>query len=250
MVKAGVRRVHVTCRTRVRPAVSHNVVGRVKGRDVTAPALSLSAHYDTVPGTPGAGDNAGGVAVAMAAAECLQRRPPRGDVHVVLFGGEEIGLAGARAYARAHRERWPGMRLAVYFDGMGDVIGRNKLQVNGYHDLMDWAMGVADACGYRCDAQDSISMLDNAWLNYHGVASIRPWRPPQHHWHGARDDMSVMGEQVLLDNAAYAVELLQRASEPDAAPFTPGVPYNMVRRIREGLDGRKLWGYGAGVRAS
>jgi len=243
LVKEGCRRVHIDCRTRIRPATSHNVVGLVKGADPKAQTLSLSAHYDSVPGTPGAGDNAAGVAVAMAAADSLQQRPPRGDVRVVLFGGEEIGLWGARAYARDHTSWWRNMRLAVYFDGMGDVIGRNKVQVNGYHDVLDWATEVAEGCGYRCDAQDSISMLDNAWLNYYGVPSIRPWRPPQIHWHGALDDMSVMSEQVMLDNARYAVELLHRASAEDPAPFTAGIPHPMLHSIREHLDGSKSWGY-------
>lgn len=244
LVKQGCKRVHVDCQTRIRPATSHNVVGLVKGADPKAQTLSLSAHYDSVPGTPGAGDNAAGAAVAMAAADSLQRHPPRADVRVVLFGGEEIGLWGARAYARAHRSWWGNMRLAVYFDGMGDVIGRNKIQVNGYHDLLDWSARVAEACGYRCDAQEGgICMLDNAWLNYYGVPSIRPWRPPQIHWHGALDDMSTIGEQVMLDSARYAVELLHRASTPDPAPFAPGIPAPMLQRIRQDLDTNKAWGY-------
>ena len=60
---------------------------------------------------------------------------------------------------------------------------------------------------------------------------------------GACDDMSVMSEQVMLDNAKYAVELLLRASASDPAPFTPGIPDPMLHRIRDHLDHRKLWGY-------
>ena len=243
LVKEGCKRVHLNCQTRIRPAFSHNVVGLVKGTDPKAEKLNLSAHYDSVPGTPGAGDNAGGVAAAMAAAAALQKHPPRGDAHVVLFGGEEIGIWGSRVYAHAHTDWWPRTRLGVYFDGTGDVIGRNKLQANGYRDLMDWAMDVARTCGYRCDAQEGYSFLDNGWLAYFGVPSLRPWRPPQLHWHGMLDDMSVMSEDVLLDNARFAVEILLRASAEDPAPFTPGVPPPLANQAREKYDSCGLWGY-------
>ena len=244
LVKEGCKRVHVNCQTRIGPATSHNVVGLIQGTDAKAEKLNLSAHYDSVPGTPGAGDNAAGVAVAMAAATALRKHPPRGDVHVALFGGEEIGIWGSRVYARTHTDWWPRTRLGVYFDGMGDVIGRNKLQANGYGDLMNWAMEVARLSGYHCDAQEGYSFLDNGWLAYYGVPSLRPWRPPQLYWHGAHDDMSVMSDDVMLDNAKFAVELLHRASAKDPAPFAPGVPPPLLSQAREHYDLCKLWGYG------
>jgi len=250
LLKERCRRLHLDCQVRIREKVSHNVVGLIEGRESGAHTLSLSAHYDTVPGTPGAGDNAAGVAVVLAAADALRRHPPRGDVRVVLFGAEELGLVGARAYARAHRAWFRDMRLGVYFDGMGDLVGRNKVQANGYRDLLEWSMNVAEACAYRCDAEDILCLLDNAWLNYYGVPTIRPWRKPQLHWHGAPDDMSVIGEQVLLDNARYAVELLHRASAPDRPPFTPGLPPPVLRRVRDYLDLDPRWGFREQRRAS
>jgi hypothetical protein len=60
--------------------------------------IVLSAHYDTVAGSPGAGDDASGCGVALAAAADLGRTPRRHTVRVVLFDAEEVGLRGSRAF--------------------------------------------------------------------------------------------------------------------------------------------------------
>jgi hypothetical protein len=73
-----------------------NVEGVVPGQ--TAEEIVLSAHYDSVPGSPGAGDDASGCGVAIAAASELRRTPLRHTVRVVLFDGEEAGLRGSEAW--------------------------------------------------------------------------------------------------------------------------------------------------------
>lgn len=75
-----------------------NVEGVVPGQ--TAEEIVLSAHYDSVPGSPGAGDDASGCGVAIAAASELRRTPLRHTVRVVLFDGEEVGLRGSEAWLR------------------------------------------------------------------------------------------------------------------------------------------------------
>jgi hypothetical protein len=73
-----------------------NVEGVVPGQ--TAEEIVLSAHYDSVPPSPGAGDDASGCGVAIAAASELRRTPLRHTVRVVLFDGEEEGLRGSEAW--------------------------------------------------------------------------------------------------------------------------------------------------------
>lgn len=61
-------------------------------------AIVLSAHYDTVAGTPGAGDDASGCGVVLATAAELLRTPLQHTVRVVLFDAEEVGLRGSRTF--------------------------------------------------------------------------------------------------------------------------------------------------------
>jgi hypothetical protein len=55
----------------------------------------IGAHYDSVPDTPGADDNASAVAVLLAVARSVG---PRSDVAYVAFNGEECGLAGSHEF--------------------------------------------------------------------------------------------------------------------------------------------------------
>lgn len=83
-----------------------NLVGVSPGRRPDLPAVLLMAHYDSVPGSPGAADDAAGVAGVLEAARAIQARGPADrDLVVLLTDGEELNLDGARAFFSEHRLR-------------------------------------------------------------------------------------------------------------------------------------------------
>jgi len=78
-----------------------NVIATIPATTGSAPQIIVGAHFDTVSGSPGANDNASGVAVVLAVAQMLVELPCRNAaVTVVLFDQEEIGLFGSRAFAQ------------------------------------------------------------------------------------------------------------------------------------------------------
>jgi hypothetical protein len=78
-----------------------NLVGVLPGRDRTSSAMALMAHYDSVPGSPGAADDAAGVATALEVVRAIKAHGvPARDVVVLLTDGEETGLLGANAFFR------------------------------------------------------------------------------------------------------------------------------------------------------
>ncbi|MEO1506707.1 MAG: M20/M25/M40 family metallo-hydrolase [Cyanobacteria bacterium J06633_23] len=77
----------------------YNLCLSLPGRQVLAPVV-IGAHYDTVPGCPGADDNATGVAVLLELARLFSAQPPRRPVRLVAFDLEEYGLVGSRAYVQ------------------------------------------------------------------------------------------------------------------------------------------------------
>jgi hypothetical protein len=80
-----------------------NVVGRLRGTDSNAPAVALTAHYDTVAGSPGAADDGAGVAAVLEVLRALRSGPPpRRDVVVVFTDAEELTLDGAEAFFAGH----------------------------------------------------------------------------------------------------------------------------------------------------
>lgn len=76
-----------------------NLIGVLPGKNRALPALALMAHYDSVPGSPGAADDATGVASALEIIRAIKSQgTPERDIIVLITDGEEAGLLGAQAY--------------------------------------------------------------------------------------------------------------------------------------------------------
>ncbi|MBP6789888.1 MAG: M28 family peptidase, partial [Candidatus Promineofilum sp.] len=123
--------------------------------------LVMSAHFDTKPGTPGALDNAAGVATVLALAERLAAEPPT-NLEFVFFNGEDHYAA-------------PGE--VIYLAGCGGELGRTALVIN------------VDGVGLR-DAPTTIAFFNcpDAWADatrglmsrHHNVAETEPWPQGDH----------------------------------------------------------------------
>jgi hypothetical protein len=95
--RAGLREVRTVPVAGRRSVV--NIEGMLPGE--TDREIILSGHYDTVPQSPGADDDASGCSLAIAVAADLARSPQtplRHTLRVVLFDGEETGLYGSRGW--------------------------------------------------------------------------------------------------------------------------------------------------------
>ena len=73
-------------------------VGNVIAGDPQRARILIGAHYDAVPGTPGADDNASAVAVLLAAARAIG---PHESICYVAFNGEECGFVGSKAFVES-----------------------------------------------------------------------------------------------------------------------------------------------------
>jgi hypothetical protein len=69
----------------------------ISGSVQEGPFLLLGAHYDSVPGCPGADDNASAIAVCLECARLLQANKI-GSTMIFLFNREEDGLLGSREF--------------------------------------------------------------------------------------------------------------------------------------------------------
>ena len=76
-----------------------NIVGRL-GVQRAASLTILAAHFDSVEGTPGADDNASGVAVLLEAARFLSRARLRSQLLFCAFNLEELNMVGSTYFAK------------------------------------------------------------------------------------------------------------------------------------------------------
>jgi carboxypeptidase Q len=83
-----------------------NIVAEIPGMDpkLKDEVVMLGAHFDSVAAGTGATDNAAGSAAMMEAMRILKAigARPRRTIRIALWGGEEEGLLGSRAYVREH----------------------------------------------------------------------------------------------------------------------------------------------------
>ncbi|MGW1209903.1 M28 family peptidase [Streptomyces sp. NPDC002499] len=87
-----------------------NLIASLPGAD-NAGTVLIGAHLDSVEGSPGADDNASGVAAVLEIARLLARLPVAPSVTLAVFDMEELGLIGAQHAARqlTARQRVLGM---------------------------------------------------------------------------------------------------------------------------------------------
>ncbi|MBD0335968.1 MAG: M20/M25/M40 family metallo-hydrolase [Cyanobacteria bacterium Co-bin13] len=103
----------------VRNQSHSNWVFKIPGRRTSRLPILVGAHYDTVPGSPGADDNASGLAVLLELARHFTAHPPRSPLHLVAFDLEEYGLAGSRAYAASLKQQGTRLRLMLSLEMLG-----------------------------------------------------------------------------------------------------------------------------------
>ncbi|MGE5182781.1 MAG: M20/M25/M40 family metallo-hydrolase [Acidobacteriota bacterium] len=108
-------------------------------------ALLITAHYDTVPGSPGATDNAVAVGLLIELARELRDHAPAHPVMLAFTADEEDGLVGAEALARDRDD----IGFVVALDLLG---GDGDLVLNGASTRigtaeMRWLAHAADRAG-------------------------------------------------------------------------------------------------------
>jgi Zn-dependent M28 family amino/carboxypeptidase len=86
------------------PVTSQNVIAEITGREKPQEIVLLGAHLDSWDLGTGAIDDGAGVAMVMATGKLIRDLPqrPKRTIRIVLFGSEEIGLFGGKAYAEKH----------------------------------------------------------------------------------------------------------------------------------------------------
>ncbi|GAB4423375.1 MAG: M28 family metallopeptidase [Anaerolineae bacterium] len=117
------------------PARGCNVIAR-KGADLSARRV-FCAHIDTKKGTPGALDNATGVATLLALAELLADYAGDRAVEIVAFNGEDYYAASGQVqYIGQNRDRFNTIHLAVNMDLAGDAGSDTVYSLYGCSEAM------------------------------------------------------------------------------------------------------------------
>jgi hypothetical protein len=142
-------------------------------------ALLVMAHYDSVPQSPGACDNAAAVAILIELARVLKAEPPERPVILAFTAAEEVGLAGAEALAGKLGDD---VEFAIALDLVG---GDGPLVVNGASTLIGqselaWLRDAADRAGVELSFPLAHRVISRWWpqaeRSDHGPFTMRGTR--------------------------------------------------------------------------
>lgn len=113
-----------------------NVIADLRGTVGSNEWLVYGAHYEGHDIAVGALDDATGAAVVMEIGRTLakERQHLKHNIRFMLFGAEEIGLFGSRAYCRAHPDFMAKIRFMMNFDAAGRA-GRQGFCLHGWPSL-------------------------------------------------------------------------------------------------------------------
>ncbi|MGV7228633.1 MAG: M28 family peptidase [Nitrospirales bacterium] len=104
--------------------ICENLEAEVRGTERPDEIVLIGAHYDSVKGSPGANDNATGVAAMLALARAFSQTPASRTLRFVAFTNEEPPFfrsrhMGSRVYAKRSRQRTENIILMLSLETIG-----------------------------------------------------------------------------------------------------------------------------------
>jgi Iap family predicted aminopeptidase len=184
-------------------ARSRNVVARWPGGNKHA--VVIGAHIDTVRGSPGANDNASGVAVMIELARIFAGRRQAGFVRFIGFGAEEYGTdgrhhVGSQTYVNRigerGRRRLAGMiSVDMIADGRPLIIGTAGIGPRVVARTMVRKLrkaGIAAVYRTTCDCSD------NGPFERAGIPAAFVWSGSERDWHSPSDTVANMSRRDLV----------------------------------------------------
>ena len=162
------------------PIVTKNVIGEITGRELPNEVVVIGGHLDSWDLGTGAVDDGAGVAIAMATATFIKNNVemrPRRTIRVILWGAEELGLIGARAYAKARQEDGTIANHVIGSEsdfGAGPVYGlqsSTNLSADAIH-VVDTMAGLMGSLGVSRRSGDTSGGPDMIPLSALGVPAL------------------------------------------------------------------------------
>jgi carboxypeptidase Q len=246
LVDKGSVRVEFEFTNRTKKSVDvPEVIGEIRGSEKPDEVVIVGGHLDSWnPGT-GAQDNGTGAATTVDAARELMSlgKAPKRTVRFILFGGEEQGLLGSTAYAKAHAAEMSRIDAVLVTDTGGEtakgwyLMGRSdeKTALANIKPLLS-GLGSDDTS----EDNEFIFETDHAGFDVQGVPSLVLWTDVTKYFtlhHKASDTFDAVNKATLLQGAATVIATTYAIAD-SAAPFAPHLT---PAQVESTLKDAKQW---------
>jgi hypothetical protein len=201
---------------------AENVIVRLPGTSDSGRDVLITAHYDSTPGGPGAGDNGMAVAAMLETMRVLHAREPLANDVVLLFtDGEEEGQTGIAAYVDDHADA-DRVAVAFVFEGQPDSVG-TELRATTPGDA--WLVGELADAALPMFADSAINTSDrdrigNDFAAFAPAGIVAAEFITEGHtvrYHNAGDDVAAIDPGVVQDHGDTMVALAEHFGNLDLA---------------------------------
>ncbi|HEY0876560.1 MAG TPA: M28 family peptidase [Vicinamibacterales bacterium] len=184
-------------------------------------AVGLLSHYDSRGDTPGAGDDAFGVAVSLEAARLIAALPERQwTTYILVTDGEEEGLLGAAALMT---DPQVGERLSAYINlessGSGNPVPLFQAGPGNGWLVSHWAKGATHPRGgsYAIEIYDRLpNDTDFSILARHEIPGLNfAAVGDSYTYHTARDTPERLSSRALRDAGENVIAIVKRLQQSD-----------------------------------
>jgi Zn-dependent M28 family amino/carboxypeptidase len=209
----GTVAVHMDVDTISEPRTSQNVIGTLVGTQPAQGIVYIGGHYDSVSVSPGANDDASGVAAVLEAARVLAQKGHRtkATLKFIAFGAEETGLDGSFYYVSENFDEVSTLGLGMINLDMIAVgntlqIGNigNGLPGTGGNQLRDYTQQKATAMGMAWESFTAGSNSDHTYFEQAGVPAVFITQRDDPNYHTPKDTLDKIQVDTLEANGELA----------------------------------------------
>jgi aminopeptidase YwaD len=228
-----------------------NIEGTLEGISETSDEIYIiCAHYDSVPGSPGADDDGSGTVAVIAAAKIMSQYQFNHTIKFVAFSGEEEGLLGSHEYAREAASNGDNIIAALNADMIGFAIteddGKNiKIYENDASEwITDFSIQVSEDYNEYIDltlipsgyssGSDHRSFWEYGYdsIFYHEYNFNDYYHSPQDIIENMNITYSTKSSKLIIATLGELAQA-QLIGEPPEKPIKPNGP-------TEGIEGQEL----------
>ncbi len=192
------------------PFEVENVIAEIHGTDKADEIVMIGAHLDSWELGSGALDNGCNSALVVEVARAIHAAgiTPRRTIRFVLWNGEEQGLLGSWAYARAHRAELDRVVAYVNFDGgIGHVTGYSLGGRKDIEAAVREILKPVESWGMNAHTLDASGGTDHVDFLLEGVPTLSANQDEGNYlpnYHATSDTMDKVDIRELKLHTAYA----------------------------------------------
>ena len=135
--------------------------------------IVVGAHFDAVPGAPGANDNGGGVAVILELLRKLKKYPFHHTVDFCFFDQEEAGLIGSHFYVERYETAYTHLAMInLDVEGTGNEVYVGPVGTRSEHVLMKYIREATTATHFTVVADSAYPESDQESFAAAGLENI------------------------------------------------------------------------------